>query len=168
MREADLAREVGVPPWKLRTIRDQSRGWTDPAIARAIRAIAQADADIKGAASDAAYTLERLVLTITGLRDARRGRLRNYETARRTGRVVSLRLSARVVGSSESLGALGDGRLAVGGLVLVDDALGGGLVELLGGVAARSTAWSLSPASAASRNLRTAVFRPDLTALLRW
>ena len=69
MREADLAREVGVPPWKLRTIRDQSRGWSDRAIAQAIRATARADADIKGAASDAAYTLERLVLTITGLRD---------------------------------------------------------------------------------------------------
>jgi len=71
MREADLAREVGVPPWKLRTIRDQSRGWTDGGIARAIRAIAQADADVKGAASDASYTLERLVLTITGLRESR-------------------------------------------------------------------------------------------------
>jgi DNA polymerase-3 subunit delta len=69
MREADLAREVGVPPWKLRTIRDQSRGWSDPAIARAIRAVAEADADIKGKASDASYTLERLVLTITGLRE---------------------------------------------------------------------------------------------------
>lgn len=69
MRDADLAREVGVPPWKLRTIRDQSRGWSDAGIARAIRAIAQADADIKGAASDAAYTLERLVLTITALHD---------------------------------------------------------------------------------------------------
>ena len=71
MREADLAREVGVPPWKLRTIRDQSRGWSDGGIARAIRAIAAADADIKGAASDPAYTLERLVLTITELRDPR-------------------------------------------------------------------------------------------------
>ena len=71
MRDADLAREVGVPPWKLRTIRDQSRGWSDAAIARAIRAVARADADIKGAASDASYTLERLVLTITGLRDQR-------------------------------------------------------------------------------------------------
>ena len=29
MREVDLAREVGVPPWKVRTIRDQSRGWSD-------------------------------------------------------------------------------------------------------------------------------------------
>jgi DNA polymerase-3 subunit delta len=69
MRDADLAREVGVPPWKLRTIRDQSRGWSDGGIARAIRAIAQADADIKGAASDPAYTLERLVLTVTALRN---------------------------------------------------------------------------------------------------
>ncbi|HET7430631.1 MAG TPA: DNA polymerase III subunit delta [Nocardioides sp.] len=67
MREVDLAREVGVPPWKVRTIRDQSRGWSEAGIARAIRLIAQADADIKGAAGDASYTLERLVLTVTGL-----------------------------------------------------------------------------------------------------
>jgi len=70
MREADLARTVGVPPWKLRTLRDQSRGWTDDTISTAIRAVAQADADIKGAATDASYTLERLVLTVTGLRAA--------------------------------------------------------------------------------------------------
>ena len=70
-RDADLARVVGVPPWKLRTLRDQSRGWTPEAISTAIRAVAQADADIKGAASDPSYTLERLVLTISGLRDRR-------------------------------------------------------------------------------------------------
>jgi DNA polymerase-3 subunit delta len=69
MREVDLAREVGVPPWKVRTIRDQSRGWSEAGISRAIRTVAQADADIKGAAGDAAYTLERLVLTVTGLRE---------------------------------------------------------------------------------------------------
>ncbi|WP_300677392.1 DNA polymerase III subunit delta [Nocardioides sp.] len=67
-RDADLAREVGVPPWKLRSLRDQLRGWTPDGLAEAIRAVAQADADIKGAASDANYTLERLVLTVTGLR----------------------------------------------------------------------------------------------------
>ncbi|GAB2459301.1 DNA polymerase III subunit delta [Nocardioides hungaricus] len=71
MSETDLAREVGVPPWKLRTIRNQSRGWSEAGIGRAIRAIAQADADIKGAASDASYTLERLVLTVAGLREER-------------------------------------------------------------------------------------------------
>jgi DNA polymerase-3 subunit delta len=68
-RDADLARELGVPPWKVRTVRDQSRAWSEAGIARVIRAVAQADADIKGAASDASYTLERLVLTVTGLRD---------------------------------------------------------------------------------------------------
>jgi DNA polymerase-3 subunit delta len=68
-KDNDLARELGVPPWKVRTVRDQSRSWSEPGIARAIRAIAQADADIKGAASDASYTLERLVLTVTGLRE---------------------------------------------------------------------------------------------------
>ncbi|WP_309648473.1 DNA polymerase III subunit delta [Nocardioides sp.] len=71
MREADLAREVGVPPWKLRSIRDQSRGWSDSGLSRVIRAVAKADADIKGAASDPSYTLERLVLTVTALRDQR-------------------------------------------------------------------------------------------------
>ena len=69
MGEGDLARELGVPPWKVRTVRDQSRAWSEGGIARAIRAVAQADADVKGAAGDASYTLERLVLTVTGLRE---------------------------------------------------------------------------------------------------
>ncbi len=69
MSEADLAREIGVPPWKVRMVRDQSRAWSDEALAEAIRAVAQADADVKGAAGDAAYTLERLVLSVTTLRE---------------------------------------------------------------------------------------------------
>lgn len=71
IKDVDLAREVGVPPWKLRTLRDQSRGWSDDGIGAAITAVAKADADIKGAASDQSYTLERLVLTITALREPR-------------------------------------------------------------------------------------------------
>lgn len=71
MREADLAREVGVPPWKLRTLRDQSRSWSAHGLASAIRAVARADADVKGAASDAEYALERLVLIVAGLREVR-------------------------------------------------------------------------------------------------
>ncbi|MFZ2503397.1 MAG: DNA polymerase III subunit delta [Nocardioides sp.] len=70
LREADLARELGVPPWKVRTVRDTSRAWTPHSIAAAIRAVAEADAGVKGAASDAEFTLEKLVLTITGLRKA--------------------------------------------------------------------------------------------------
>ena len=70
-RDADLARDLGVPPWKVRTVRDQSRSWTSEGIAAAVRAVAHADADIKGQAHDASYTLERLVLTVAGLRDGR-------------------------------------------------------------------------------------------------
>lgn len=70
-RDADLARDLGVPPWKVRTVRDQSRAWTPEGIAAAVCAVAVADADIKGQAHDASYTLERLVLTVAGLREAR-------------------------------------------------------------------------------------------------
>jgi DNA polymerase-3 subunit delta len=68
LREADLAREAGVPPWKVRTLRDQARGWDDRGLASAIVAVAQADADVKGAAGDAAYSLERMVLAVTEAR----------------------------------------------------------------------------------------------------
>jgi DNA polymerase-3 subunit delta len=68
LREADLAREAGVPPWKIRTLREQARGWDDRGLARAIQAVAQADADVKGAAGDAAFSLERLVLAVTSAR----------------------------------------------------------------------------------------------------
>jgi len=70
-RDADLARDLGVPPWKVRTVRDQSRSWSSEGIAAAVRAVAVADADIKGQAHDASYTLERLVLTVAGLREPR-------------------------------------------------------------------------------------------------
>ncbi|MFK4086416.1 DNA polymerase III subunit delta [Kribbella sp. NPDC020789] len=65
MREADLAREVGVPPWKLKSLRQQARGWTPGGLATAIKAVAQADADVKGASGDAGYALERMVITVS-------------------------------------------------------------------------------------------------------
>ena len=34
LREADLAREVGVPPWKLKSMRAQARGWDQGGLAR--------------------------------------------------------------------------------------------------------------------------------------
>lgn len=64
MREADLAREVGVPPWKLKTLRAQARGWDAPSLAVALRTVARADADVKGAAGDADFALEQAVLAI--------------------------------------------------------------------------------------------------------
>jgi DNA polymerase-3 subunit delta len=71
MRNADLMREVGVPSWKLDQLRRQGHGWEDDGLGRAIRAVARADADIKGRASDAAYALEKMVLDVVRSRAGR-------------------------------------------------------------------------------------------------
>jgi DNA polymerase III subunit delta len=71
LREAELAREVGVPPWKLRSLRGQARGWGPSGLADAITAVAQADADVKGASGDPDHALERMVLAVA---EARAGR----------------------------------------------------------------------------------------------
>jgi DNA polymerase-3 subunit delta len=64
LRESDLAREIGVPPWKLKSLRSQARGWDQGGLATALKAVAVADAEVKGAADDAAYALERVVLSV--------------------------------------------------------------------------------------------------------
>jgi DNA polymerase-3 subunit delta len=71
MRNADLMREVGVPGWKLDTLRRQSHGWDLDGVGRAIRTVARADADIKGQASDASYSLEKMVLDVVRARPRR-------------------------------------------------------------------------------------------------
>lgn len=64
LREADLAREVDVPTWKLRSLATQSRGWSPRGLAVAIQAAARADADVKGAAGDRLWACERLVILV--------------------------------------------------------------------------------------------------------
>jgi DNA polymerase III subunit delta len=71
LRDADLARECGVQTWKLRDLRAQSRGWTPEGMSAAIHAVARADADVKGAAGDADYALERMVLAVAHARSSR-------------------------------------------------------------------------------------------------
>ena len=121
---AALAAEVGAPPWKIDRVRQQLRGWHPNGIARALHAVAEADAQVKGEATSAAYALERAVRRIV---------------ASRAG--DDPRLSSRPAGDDlaglEFGVALGDRGLAVRGLVLVDDALAGRLVELPGSGAQR-------------------------------
>ncbi len=62
--EATLAKEIGVPPWKLKDLARQSRVWTEAGVARSVTAVAKADADVKGASGDAAFALERLLLSL--------------------------------------------------------------------------------------------------------
>jgi DNA polymerase-3 subunit delta len=69
-RAAELARELGMPPWKVERAQRQARGWRPEGIATALAAIADADAAVKGAGVDPAYALERAVLTIAAARTA--------------------------------------------------------------------------------------------------
>lgn len=71
LREADLAREIDVPAWKLRSLAGQSRGWTPRGLATAIQAAARADADVKGAAGDRLWACERLVISVDEARELR-------------------------------------------------------------------------------------------------
>ncbi len=64
LRDADLARRVGVPPWKLKDLSRQARGWNAPAVAAAIQLAALADAQVKGASGDPGFALEMLVLGV--------------------------------------------------------------------------------------------------------
>ena len=61
---ADLARRIGVPPFKLKEYQRTSRKWQPAGVAAAIGIIAQADADVKGAATNPDYALERMVLGV--------------------------------------------------------------------------------------------------------
>jgi DNA polymerase-3 subunit delta len=69
-RPGDLARDLGLPPWKVDIVRRQARGWAPDGLARAITAVAEADASVKGmgGAADPGYALERAVLAITAAR----------------------------------------------------------------------------------------------------
>lgn len=68
MGDNDLGREIGVPYWKIRDMRQQLAGWDARGLARAIGHVAQADADVKGAAGDPAYALEHCLLAMARCR----------------------------------------------------------------------------------------------------
>lgn len=65
LSEAELARHVGTPPFRLRTLRNQLRGWTPQGLRDALLAVARADLEVKGGAGDPDYAMERMVLAVT-------------------------------------------------------------------------------------------------------
>ncbi|POM24359.1 hypothetical protein BTM25_29880 [Actinomadura rubteroloni] len=70
-RAAGLAKELGMPPWKIERVQRQLRGWSGDGVARAMTAVTEADAAVKGGAADPAYALEKTVSTIVAARNAR-------------------------------------------------------------------------------------------------
>ena len=60
----ELAGPLGMAPWQIDKARRQLHRWSPGAMADAVGAIAQADAEVKGAASDPIYALEKAVTRI--------------------------------------------------------------------------------------------------------
>jgi DNA polymerase III subunit delta len=63
-----LAAEVGAPPWKIDRIRQQLRGWHPDGVGRALQAVAEADAQVKGGGVSPEYALERAIRQIVAYR----------------------------------------------------------------------------------------------------
>jgi DNA polymerase-3 subunit delta len=59
--EYELAKKLGMQPWKVRRAQSQSRGWSETGVRHALRAVALLNADVKGEAADPAWALERAV-----------------------------------------------------------------------------------------------------------
>jgi len=70
---AALAAEVGAPPWKIDRVRQQLRGWEPAGIARAVAAVAEADAQVKGEGVSPGYALEVAIRTIVACRSGAAG-----------------------------------------------------------------------------------------------
>lgn len=68
LRGPALAKQLGMPPWKVDRVQRQLRGWTGEGVARALAAIAEADEQVKGGAADATYALERAVAQVVAAR----------------------------------------------------------------------------------------------------
>ena len=66
-----LAPKLGMPPWKVKRAQAQSRGWSEPGVRRALGVVADLNADVKGAAADPDYALERAVRQLAEARAQR-------------------------------------------------------------------------------------------------
>jgi len=65
VRSYDVAGELGMAPWQIDKARRTLAHWTPETLTRAVIAVAQADADIKGAAADPIHALERAIIAMT-------------------------------------------------------------------------------------------------------
>jgi DNA polymerase III subunit delta len=66
-----LAGRLGLAPWQIDRARRDLQGWTDEGLGRAIEALADADAQVKGASRDPVYALERMIEVLAARGDAR-------------------------------------------------------------------------------------------------
>lgn len=57
----DLARTLGLPPWKVKRAQQQARGWQVSGLHEALQIVAKVNADVKGVAASADYALEHAI-----------------------------------------------------------------------------------------------------------
>lgn len=62
-----IAGELKMPPWRVQKAQKQARRWTRDTVATAMGIVAALNADVKGAAADADYALERAVRRVAEL-----------------------------------------------------------------------------------------------------
>jgi len=67
----ELASSLALAPWQIDKARKQLNGWSENGLVKAVIAIATVDADIKGAASDPKYALERAIMTVSTAKSTR-------------------------------------------------------------------------------------------------
>jgi DNA polymerase-3 subunit delta len=63
-----LAQQLGMAPWKVKRAIGQSRGWSEPGLRHALGVVATLNAEVKGAAVDPSYALERAVRQVVQAR----------------------------------------------------------------------------------------------------
>lgn len=66
-----LAAELGMPPWKIDRARGVVRQWSPAGLARGMTVVAGLNADVKGAAADVDYAVERAVIAVVQARRLR-------------------------------------------------------------------------------------------------
>ncbi|MCI9888955.1 DNA polymerase III subunit delta [Micrococcales bacterium 31B] len=72
LRGGDItARDLGLQPWMLDRARKDLQHWRPAGLAQAIEAVAQADADVKGASRHPMFAVERAIIKIADARGVR-------------------------------------------------------------------------------------------------
>ena len=68
-RGLDPVRDLGIASWQVDRARRDLRRWTPESLAGAVQAVAQADAEVKGAGRDPVFAVERAVLRVAQAAD---------------------------------------------------------------------------------------------------
>lgn len=70
--DRELGAQIGVPFWKLKDLRTYARSWRPDGVAEGLLAVANADRQVKGAAVNAGFALEQMLLEVEAARTGQR------------------------------------------------------------------------------------------------